>query len=82
MRLDGRTTPTLLEVVVGLSCFAMQLWWEAPPWISQVVPSSGSNGLEVRVKLHESAIFVSAEEDKGQPYGGWREGKGLVMTRS
>ncbi|RVX05910.1 hypothetical protein CK203_023878 [Vitis vinifera] len=42
---------SLQVVVVGQTCFAVRLWWEAPPWVSQVVPwseSCRSAGQEVR----------------------------------
>ncbi|KAL6329246.1 hypothetical protein AAG906_014858 [Vitis piasezkii] len=42
---------SLQVVVVGQTCFAVHLWWEAPPWVSQVVPwseSGRSAGREVR----------------------------------
>ena len=47
MRLDRRRKSGLLMVVVGLSCFAIQLWWEVPPHISQEVLSNGI-GLDIR----------------------------------
>lgn len=40
-----------LQLVVGSLCFAIQLWWEVPPWVSVAVPfsrSSGGETLEVR----------------------------------
>lgn len=35
-----------MQLVVGDSCFALQLWWEVLPWVSEVVPSSKGNGGE------------------------------------
>lgn len=34
----GRHVPTLLNVVVGSLCYAIQLWEETLPWVEQVVP--------------------------------------------
>ena len=54
--LDGRSTPRSLQVVVDLSC----LWWEVPPWISQVITSNGSNGLEVRGELVRVLLLANS----------------------
>ena len=43
--------PGSLQVLVGHTCFVVRLWWEAPPWVSQVVSwteSCRSAGREVR----------------------------------
>ena len=53
MKLEGKELPSSLEIVVGSSCFAIQLWWETHPCFVQVVPVSknsmaeGSRGREV-----------------------------------
>lgn len=39
----GWQHPSSLQVVVGTSCFALQLWWEEEPCISTVLPFHGSN---------------------------------------
>ena len=33
---EGLTWPISLQVVVGSSCFAIQLWWEVQPRVSKV----------------------------------------------
>ena len=38
VKLVGRDLPTSVQLVVGSGCFSVQLWWETPPWFSQVVP--------------------------------------------
>ena len=30
--------------MAGSGCFSVQLWWETPPWFSQVVPTGGLLG--------------------------------------
>ena len=53
MKLEGKELPSSLEIVVGLGCFSIQLWWETHPWFVQVVPASknymarGPEGKEV-----------------------------------
>ncbi|RVW49309.1 hypothetical protein CK203_073238 [Vitis vinifera] len=33
----GRDTPSSVQIVDEMGCFSVQLWWESPPWFSQVV---------------------------------------------
>ncbi|RVW59638.1 hypothetical protein CK203_103273 [Vitis vinifera] len=40
VRAFGKNMPGSLQVVVGHTCGVVSLWWEAPPWVSQVVPRS------------------------------------------
>ena len=38
VKVVGKDLPTSVQLVVGSRCFSVQLWWEIPPWFSQVVP--------------------------------------------
>ena len=40
--------PGSLHLVVGSLCFAIQLLWEVPPWVSVVVPTQGKEWSNVR----------------------------------
>ena len=56
MKSEGKGLSGSLRLVVGSLCFAIQLWWEVPPWVSVVVPSSRSSGgetVEVRSSSSE-----------------------------
>ena len=44
VRLNGRSLPVSLQLVVGSMCYSIQLWWEVPPKFSKVVPRSCSEG--------------------------------------
>ena len=80
----------MLKVVVGLSCFSIQLWWKVPPLFSIEVLSCGFSGLEVRgeVKGETCAVesmrvqvaLLQLEADAVSPYDGGSEGKGLVVV--
>ncbi|RVW64192.1 hypothetical protein CK203_046365 [Vitis vinifera] len=35
VKMMGRDLPTSVQIVDGLGCFSVQLWWETPPWFSQ-----------------------------------------------
>ena len=48
VRTEGKDLPESLQLVVGSSCFAIQLWWEVPPWVSVVVSSQGKERSKVR----------------------------------
>ena len=51
VRLNGRSLPASLQLVVGSSSYSIQLWWEVPLKFSMVVPRSCSNEpLELEVK--------------------------------
>ena len=43
VKLASKELPSSLEIVVGLGCFFVQLWWKMPPWFVQVVPTRGSS---------------------------------------
>ncbi|RVX08206.1 hypothetical protein CK203_017772 [Vitis vinifera] len=40
----GRNTPSSVQIVDEMGCFSVQLWWESPPWFSQVVPAGSGLG--------------------------------------
>ena len=35
--------PNSAHIVLGSGCFSLQLWWESPPWFTQVVPVGSSS---------------------------------------
>ena len=37
VRASGKNMPSSLQVVAGHCCWVVNLWWEIPPWVSQVV---------------------------------------------
>ena len=41
VRCVDREFPSTAHIVVGSGCYSLQLWWESPPWFTQVV-SAGS----------------------------------------
>ena len=60
MRATGKDLPRSLQVVADHTCFAVFLWWEAPPWVSQVVPmfeSCRSVGREVKDEFASSSCI-------------------------
>ena len=40
MRATGKDLPRSLQVVTRHTYCAVHLWWETPPWVSQVMPRS------------------------------------------
>ena len=42
VKLEGKDLLGTLWLVVDFSCFAIQLWWGVPPWVSIVVPMNRS----------------------------------------
>ena len=48
MRSEGKDLPRTLQLVVGASCFAIQLWWEVPPWVTTMVPMHEKERPKVR----------------------------------
>ncbi|KAL6331568.1 hypothetical protein AAG906_011508 [Vitis piasezkii] len=36
--------PNSAHIVLGLGCYSLQLWWESPPWFTQVVPAGSFSG--------------------------------------
>ena len=43
VRSEGKDQPGTLQLVGGSNCFAIQLCWEMPPWVSMVVSMHGKN---------------------------------------
>lgn len=37
VKTDSRKEPSMLHMVVGLLCYAIQLWWEIPNFVEQIV---------------------------------------------
>ena len=54
VKVVSRDLPTSVQIVVGLGCFSIQLWWETPPWFSQVVPEGSLLGKGVTVDEEEA----------------------------
>lgn len=48
VRTEGKDLPGSLQLVVSSLCYAIQLWWEVPPWVLVVVPSQGKEWPKVR----------------------------------
>ena len=38
VKFEGLEWPSSLQVAIGSSCYAIQLWWEVQPWVSEVAP--------------------------------------------
>ncbi|KAJ9707678.1 hypothetical protein PVL29_002633 [Vitis rotundifolia] len=34
-----KEVPNSVHIVLGSGCYSLQLWWESPPWFTQVVPT-------------------------------------------
>ena len=60
----GRDTPSSVQIVDEMGCFSVQLWWESPPWFSQVVPAGSALGKGDAVAV-EVAGSGSREECRG-----------------
>ena len=54
VKVVSRDLPTSVQIVVGLGCFSVQLWWETPPWFSQVVSEGSLLGKGVTVDEEEA----------------------------
>ncbi|KAL6327931.1 hypothetical protein AAG906_031275 [Vitis piasezkii] len=39
-----REFPSSVQIVVGSGCYSLQLWWELPPWFTQVVSAGSLSG--------------------------------------
>ena len=51
--------PSFLQLISGSTCFAVQLWCESAPWISEVQPSWSCKGSRGKV---ESRAFLRVAE--------------------
>ena len=59
--------PSFLQLISGSTCFAVQLWWESAPWISEVQPSWSCKGS--RGKVESRAFLRVAEVRLGKVVG-------------
>ena len=57
----GRDTPSSVQIADEMGCFSVQLWWESPPWFSQVVSAGSCLGKEVIVDETEIGSGSRAE---------------------
>ncbi|KAL6312832.1 hypothetical protein AAG906_024687 [Vitis piasezkii] len=62
VKTDGRKVPRSLQVMVGKLYFAIQLWWEIPPWmlVAKTMSSSNREGFEGSLL---SDMIVSVKDD-------------------
>ena len=44
MKCMEREFPSSVQIVVGSGCYSLQLWWELPPWFTQVVSAGSLSG--------------------------------------
>ena len=44
MKCVEREFPSSVQIVVGSGCYSLQLWWELPPWFTQVVSAGSLSG--------------------------------------
>ena len=44
MKRTKREFPNSAHIVLGSGCYSLQLWWESPPWFTQVVPAGSFYG--------------------------------------
>ncbi|WKA01617.1 hypothetical protein VitviT2T_019888 [Vitis vinifera] len=70
----GGDTPSSVQIVDEKGCFSVQLWWESPPWFSQVVLTGSCLGKGVAVVEAETGSGSRDEcrggvlvKDDGQP---------------
>lgn len=61
----GRDTPSSVQIVDEMGCFSVQLWWESPPWFSQVVPAGSGLGKGAAV-----AVEVTGSGSRDECRGG------------
>ncbi|RVX19762.1 hypothetical protein CK203_005385 [Vitis vinifera] len=61
----GRDTPSSVQIVDEMGCFLVQLWWESPPWFSQVVPAGSGLGKGAAV-----AVEVTGSGSRDECRGG------------
>ena len=36
VKLEGMIRPSVVNILEGLRSFKLQVWWELPPWITEV----------------------------------------------
>ena len=61
----GRDTPSSVQIVDEMGCFLVQLWWESPPWFSQVVSAGSGLG-----KGDAVAVEVTGSGSRNECRGG------------
>ena len=52
VKLEGIGGPISLQVVIGTTCYAIQLWWEMLPRVTEVIPA-GSSGTGKKMEVRE-----------------------------
>ncbi|RVW36927.1 hypothetical protein CK203_094920 [Vitis vinifera] len=68
VRASGKNMPGALQVVARHTCWVVRLWWETPPWVSQVVPRSAFHKRarrEVGSNLKEEKCWTQEVERAG-----------------
>ena len=72
VKLEGIGGPISLQVVIGTTCYAIQLWWEMLPRVTDVIPASRfGTGKKLEVREEEggktrAGCAVEMVQAKGQ----------------
>ena len=72
VKLEGIEGPSSLQVVIGTTCYAIQLWWEMLPRVTDVIPASRfGTGKKLEVREEEggktrAGCAVEMVQAKGQ----------------
>ncbi|RVX14549.1 hypothetical protein CK203_017111 [Vitis vinifera] len=73
VKVEGMGGPSSLQVVIGTSCYAIQLWWEMLPRMTDVIPAGMyGKGKKMEVREEEGGKTraggaVEMVQAKGQP---------------
>ena len=67
MKAEGQERPSTVNILAGSRSYEIQIWWEVPPWVAEVVPSQEA---DLRMQNREEDEWCSRAD-----HGAWWERK-------
>ena len=67
VKAEGQERPSTVNILAGSRSYEIQIWWEVPPWVAEVVPS---NEADFRMQNREEDEWCSRAD-----HGAWWERK-------
>ena len=67
VRLEGKTRPSVVNILEGTRSFKIQIWWEFPPWSIWVyLAKKRKEQLQEETEEEDEAITRSKNNDDGK----------------
>ncbi|RVW26082.1 hypothetical protein CK203_112550 [Vitis vinifera] len=67
VKAPGKIKQGTLQVIAGKCCWTVSLWWENPPWFSEVVERREASGIQVECGRGQGEAAVAGVDEGRRP---------------